>query len=61
MNRKWKIWNGRKKSIWLDDGTQFSRWTSSKRGLKHMFITKYIDNLEYLEGLELLRTVKNDQ
>jgi hypothetical protein len=57
--RKWKVWDGRKNSIWLDDGTQFSRWAYSKGQLKRFLDQKYITNLEYLEGLELLKEVKN--
>jgi len=59
--RQWKLWDGRKNSIWMDDGTQFSRWTYSKVGLKRFLNEKYITNLEYLEGLELLREVKNSK
>jgi hypothetical protein len=57
--RQWKPWGGRKNSIWLDDGTQFSRWTYSKTGLKRFLEEGDITNLEYLEGLELLKEVKN--
>lgn len=56
--RKWKPWYGRKNSIWMDDGTQFSRWTYSRIGLKRFLEEKYITNLEYLEGLELLHSLK---
>lgn len=56
--RQWKLWWGRKNSIYLDDGTQFSRCTGSKKVLKQFLKEKYITNLEYLEGLELLKEVK---
>jgi hypothetical protein len=59
--RKWKSWYGRKNSIWFDTGTQFSRWTYSKAGLKRFLNEEYITNLEYLEGLELLKEVKNSK
>lgn len=65
MIRSWQIYPGRKKSIMMkafpmwDDDSYY--WTYNKKWLKGFLDNKLITNLEYLEGLQLLKGMKSER
>lgn len=62
MTRTWRKHPGRKNSIELplsDVGTGCYLWTYNKKWLKGFLDKKFITNLEYLEGLNLLKELQN--
>ena len=57
--RKWKPWDGRKNSIYMQVNPAVTYWTWNKKWLNNFLKKKYITNLEYLEFMEgLHRFVK---
>jgi hypothetical protein len=58
----WEIYPGRKKSIKLRYpmyGPEAYLWTWNRRWLKDFLKHGLITNLEYLEGIEMLKEVKS--
>jgi len=58
----WEIYPGRKKSIKLRCpiyGPEAYLWTWNNKWLKYFLKNNLITNLEYLEGIEMLKEVKS--
>jgi hypothetical protein len=57
--REWKINPYRKNSIYMQVNPAVTYWTWNKKWLDNFLNKKYITNLEYLEGIEMLKEVKS--
>jgi hypothetical protein len=64
MVRSWEVYSGRKKSIMLKMHysiiDESYLWTWNKKWLKGFLDSKLITNLEYLEGIKLLKEVQRE-
>ena len=62
--RTWQRYLGRKNSIMMCAFPKYDKssyyWTWNKKWLKDFLDNKLITNLEYLEGLILLKEVQNE-
>jgi hypothetical protein len=58
--REWKVNPYRKNSIYMQVNPAITYWTWNKKWLDNFLNKKYITNLEYLEGIEMLNSVKKE-
>ena len=55
--RGWKLY--KKHLVFRDSIRGYRHWLYNEGGIKDLFDRGFMDNLEYLEGIELLKEVKS--